>query len=33
VATLLGHESIDTTRLYTIPGQQDLIKAVATLDD
>ena len=33
VAALLGHSSLDTTRLYTIPGQQDLVKAVATLDD
>jgi integrase/recombinase XerC len=33
VAALLGHSSLDTTRLYTIPGQQDLAKAVASLDD
>jgi integrase/recombinase XerC len=33
VAALLGHASLDTTRLYTIPGQQDLIRAVASLDD
>ena len=33
VAALLGHSSLDTTRLYTIPGQQDLAKAVAALDD
>jgi integrase/recombinase XerC len=33
VAALMGHSSLDTTRLYTIPGQQDLIRAVASLDD
>ena len=28
VATLLGHESLDTTRIYTKPSQQDLERAV-----
>lgn len=32
VATLLGHESIDTTRLYITPGQRDLELAVSSLD-
>ncbi len=28
VATLLGHESLDTTKIYTRPGKQDLERAV-----
>ena len=33
VATLLGHESLDTTRLYVTPGEKDLEEAVAGLVD
>ncbi len=33
VATLLGHSSLETTRIYTTPGQQDLIRAVEQLDN
>lgn len=32
VAALLGHESLNTTRVYTIPSQQDLERAVSHLD-
>ena len=28
VATLLGHESLDTTRIYTQPSERDLEPAV-----
>ena len=31
VAALLGHESLDTTRLYVTPGERDLEEAVAGL--
>lgn len=31
VATLLGHESLDTTRLYVTPGERDLEEAVERL--
>ena len=31
VAELLGHESIETTRVYITPSQQDLLNAVETL--
>lgn len=31
VAALLGHESLDTTRLYITPGEKDLAEAVAGL--
>lgn len=31
VAALLGHESLDTTRLYVTPGEKDLQEAVAGL--
>jgi site-specific recombinase XerD len=33
VATLLGHESLDTTRLYVTPGEKDLEQAVGLLAD
>jgi site-specific recombinase XerD len=37
VAALLGHESLETTRIYTLPSQQDLERAVRSaageLDD
>lgn len=33
VATLLGHADLNTTRVYTTPGQHDLQKAVDTLDE
>lgn len=32
VAAILGHDSLDTTRRYTIPGRQDLEKAIGVLD-
>jgi len=32
VAALLGHSSLNTTRIYTTPGQQDLAQAVAVLE-
>lgn len=32
VAALLGHESLDTTRLYVTPGERDLELAVGVLD-
>jgi integrase/recombinase XerC len=28
VATLLGHESLDTTRIYTQPSERDLERAI-----
>lgn len=33
VAALLGHESLDTTRLYVTPGERDLEQAVGSLVD
>jgi len=33
VASLLGHSSLDTTRVYTTPGKSDLEKAVRALED
>ncbi len=32
VATLLGHSNLNTTRIYTTPGQQDLEDAISELD-
>jgi integrase/recombinase XerC len=32
VAALLGHSSLNTTRIYTVPGHNDLEKAVEVLD-
>ncbi len=32
VAMLLGHDSLETTRLYTLPSQQDLARDVARLE-
>ena len=32
VATLLGHERLDTTAIYTTPGQRDLEQAVSKLE-
>ena len=32
VATLMGHERLDTTALYTQPGARDLAQAVARLE-
>lgn len=33
VAALLGHTRVDTTRLYTVPGERDLAAAVGRLED
>lgn len=33
VAAILGHGDLNTTRRYTIPGEQDLEKAVKLLED
>jgi len=33
VATLLGHSNLNTTRIYTTPGIQDLEDAIGELDD
>jgi integrase/recombinase XerC len=33
VATLLGHSNLNTTRIYTTPGERDLEEAVNTLED
>jgi integrase/recombinase XerC len=33
VAALLGHESLDTTRLYVTPGERDLEQAVGMLTE
>lgn len=32
VATLLGHSSLNTTRIYVVPGKEDLEKAVQKLE-
>ena len=32
VATILGHDRLDTTRIYTMPGMSDLSAAVSVLD-
>lgn len=32
VAMQLGHSNLNTTRIYTTPGEQDLIEAVDVLD-
>ncbi len=32
VATLLGHKNLNTTRIYTTPGMQDLEDAISELD-
>ena len=32
VATLLGHSNLNTTRIYTTPGEEDLVDAVDQLD-
>jgi site-specific recombinase XerD len=31
IAELMGHSSIETTRLYTRPSQEDMERAVALL--
>jgi integrase/recombinase XerC len=33
VATLLGHSNLNTTRIYTTPGVQDLLDAINELDN
>jgi site-specific recombinase XerD len=33
VATLLGHSNLNTTRIYTTPGERDLEEAVKSLED
>ena len=33
VATLLGHSNLNTTRIYTTPGERDFEEAVKTLED
>ena len=33
VATLLGHSNLNTTRIYTTPGMQDLEDALAELEN
>ena len=33
VATLLGHSNLNTTRIYTTPGERDLEEAVKTLEE
>ena len=33
VATLLGHNSLNTTRIYTTPSEHDLEEAVSRLED
>ena len=31
VATLMGHSNLNTTRIYTTPGEEDLIEAVEAI--
>jgi site-specific recombinase XerD len=33
VATLLGHSSLNTTRIYTTPSEADLERAVGLVGD
>ena len=33
VAALLGHNSLNTTRIYTTPGEHDLEEAFAKLEN
>ncbi len=33
VATLMGHSNLNTTRIYTTPGVQDLEEAIKELDN
>ena len=32
IAMLLGHEDLNTTRIYTVPSAKDLANAVESLD-
>jgi hypothetical protein len=33
IAALLGHSNLNTTKIYTVPGQDDLERAVEKLED